>query len=161
MMLRRVRILALTALTLGGLAGPFSTSFAILDKTRFVVDLGMGFFAFHHWVLKPYQQGKFAAGAPGRVGSMVKGGLALLFAVHEVKAAEHIAATSKDPLLQKLDAGLNKLTGSFASAGQALKGGQLDTSQIDQLTQITGDVANTAAASGTVIKDVPTAIPGL
>lgn len=159
--LQKVKAPIITLVALGTLAGPFSSSFALLDKTRFVAHLGAGFFAFHHWVLSPFQHGQFSAGAPGRTGSMVKGGLALLFAVHEVKVAENIAHKSNDPLLQKLDASLMKLEGSFGSLGQSLKQGKLDPAQINSLAQDTSGLASTAAAGGQPIRDIPTPIPGL
>lgn len=148
-------------LTLAALTGPLSVSHAIFDKTRFAAHLGAGYFAFHHWVLTPYRTGHLASGAQGRTGSLVKGGLALLFAAHEVKVAENIAHKSNDPLLQKLDAGLSKLTGSFTSVGQSLKSGQLNTADIDRLNSDTSALSSTAAAAGQPIKDVPVSVPGL
>ena len=55
------------------LAGSVTPSFAFLDKTRFVAHLGIAYFCFHHWVLKPYQQGAFAGGAPHRISTIIKG----------------------------------------------------------------------------------------
>jgi hypothetical protein len=133
---------------------------AFLDKTRFLLHLGVAYFAFHHWVLKPYEQGDFASGAPHRVKALVKGGVALLFAVHEVHVAEKVAAHSKDPLLQKLAAGLAGLTSSFSSVGERLKSGQFNPSDIQQLDSQTGTLQSAAQENGTTIKDVPAAIPG-
>src|SRR5579872_2519868 len=52
----------------------FSTSFlrpsqALFDKTRFATDLGVAFYAFHHWVFAPYRQGAFSSGASHRTKS--------------------------------------------------------------------------------------------
>lgn len=148
------------ALAVAMLAGALSPASAFLDKTRFLAHLGVAYFAFHHWVLNPYHEGKFASGAPHRVSSLVKGGVALLFAVHEVKVADSIAKKSKDPLLQKLDAGLAGLAGSFTALGSKMKSGQPDPQGIDAANGQTAAIGGTAAAAGSPIKDVPVAIPG-
>ena len=138
-----------------------STSLALFDKTRVVAHVGAGFFAFHHWVIYPYQHGKFAANAAGKVGSYVKGGLALLFAAHEFKVAGNIAHKSKDPLLHKLDAGLQNLTGNFGKVGQNLKAGQFDPTALESLNNDATQLGNTAASGGLPIKDTPVPVPGL
>ena len=138
-----------------------SPAYALFDKTRFVADLGLGFFAFHHWILKPYQEGKFAAGSPGRVGAIAKGALAALFVLREVRAAEKIAHTSKDPLLQKLDASLAGLSGSFTSLGQKFKAGQVDENAISSVNDSTTSLSTSAASGGLAIKDLPVKVPGL
>lgn len=154
------RIVIAGALALAMLAGSASPSSAFLDKTRFLAHLGVAYFVFHHWVLKPYQDHKFDTGADHRTATIVKGGVALLFAVHEVKVSSKIAHESKDPLLQKLAGGIDNLGGSFASVGQKLKSGTFDPKDINILKTVTGGVQQQAAAGGAVIKDVPVAIPG-
>ena len=121
---------------------------AFLDKTRFVAHLGVAYFCFHHWVLKPH-----------RITTIVKGGAALLFAVHEVRVAEKIAKDSPDPLLQKLDGGLADLTTSFGAIGEKLKSGHFDPADIALLKGKSDAVAAGAAADGAVIKDVPVPAP--
>ena len=133
---------------------------AFLDKTRFVAHLGVAYFCFHHWVLKPYQEGSFASGAPHRVSTIVKGGAALLFAVHEVKVSEKIAHDSPDPLLQKLDGGLADLTASFGTIGEKLKSGHFDPADIAMLKGKSDAIAAGAKADGATIKDVPVPAPG-
>lgn len=137
--------------------GPAS---AFLDKTRFVTHLGIAYFCFHHWVWRPYEQGAFASGAPHRVSTMVKGGVALLFAVHEVEVAKKIADRSSDPLLQKLDGGLATLTGSFAAVGQKLKSGHFNPDDLQALKGYTNAFGAQAAQNGANIKDVPVTVPG-
>lgn len=132
---------------------------AFLDKTRFVAHLGVAYFCFHHWVLKPYEHGDFASGAPHRVTTIVKGGAALLFAVHEVRVSEKIAKNSPDPLLQKLDGGLTDLTASFGAIGEKLKSGHFDPADIAALRGKTNSIAAGAAADGATIKDVPVPAP--
>jgi hypothetical protein len=132
---------------------------AFLDKTRFVAHLGVAYFCFHHWVLKPYQEGDFAQDAPHRFSTIVKGGAALLFAVHEVKVSEKIARNSPDPLLQKLDGGLTDLTSSFSTIGEKLKSGHFDPADIDMLKGKSDAVAAGASADGATIKDIPVPAP--
>lgn len=148
------------ALTLALIAGAFSPASAFLDKTRFVAHLGVAYFVFHHWVMNPYRQGSFAPGAPHRVATIVKGGVALLFAVHEIHVSEKIAQKSKDPLLQKLDAGVANLANTFASVGERMKHGQFTSQEFSGLDSQTGAVTSQAAANGIHIKDVPVAVPG-
>ncbi len=136
-------------------------SSAFLDKTRFAAHLGIAYFCFHHWVLNPYKDGRFASGAPHRVSSIIKGGAALLFAVHEVKVSEKIARKSNDPLLNRLTGGLGALAGSFAAVGSKLKGGKFSPQDIDGLSGQTTSVDSSARAGGVHIKDVPIAIPGV
>ncbi len=137
-----------------------SPSKALFDKTRFVADLGMAFYAFHHWVWNPYKAGSFQSGAPHRTKSLVKGGLALLFAVNRVKAANRIAHTSKSPLLHKLASSLDAMQDKFSSVGQRLKGGQFDQKSIEDVNDTVSDVGSGAAQAGAPVHDVPVAIPG-
>lgn len=154
------RVVLSTALVFAMLVGAFAPASAFLDKTRFLAHLGVAYFVFHHWVMHPYQQGAFAQGAPHRTAAIVKGGVALLFAVHEIHVSEKIAQKSKDPLLQKLDAGIAGLENTFASVGQRMKSGQFNPQDVSSLGSQTGAVDSTAAANGAQIKDVPVAIPG-
>lgn len=141
-------------------AGAFAPANAFLDKTRFVAHLGVAYFCFHHWVWNPYHQGAFAEGAPHRTAALVKGGAALLFAVHEVRVAQHIAQVSKDPLLQKLDGGTAALVAAFGAIGTKLKSGQFDPHDIEGLNGVTTSYGQSAAAQNAPIKDVPAALPG-
>jgi len=156
---KRTVITAALALTM--VAGSISPAPAFLDKTRFLAHIGIAYFAFHHWVMKPYGAGAFADGAPHRTSTIVKGGLALLFAVHEVQVSEKIARNSKDPLLQKLDAGVAGLTGSFSAIGQKMKSGQFNPQDLIDLKNKTTSLGSQAAAAGAPIKDVPVAVPGV
>lgn len=154
---RAALALALVGALLVGTTRPAS---AFLDKTRFLAHLGVAYFAFHHWVLKPYEQGSFANGAPHRTISIAKAGAALLFAYHEAKVSQRIAEKSKDPLLQKLDSGVSSLMGTFTSVGTRMKAGQFNPSDISTLNSQTSTLQSNAAANGANIKDVPAALPG-
>lgn len=140
--------------------GMARTADAFLDKTRFVAHLGIAYFCFHHWVLNPYRQGAFAPGAPHRIAAIVKGGVALLFAVHEVRVAQDIAHKSNDPLLHKLDGEVAALSASFAAVAAKMKGGHFDASDANNLGGQTDKVGGDAATGGAPIKDVPVPVPG-
>jgi hypothetical protein len=152
--------LVIVALVAAMLTGSVSPSYAFLDKTRFVAHLGIAYFCFHRWVWNPYKEGKFNNGADHRTASMVKGGIALLFAYHEVKVSEKIAQKSKDPLLQKVAGAIPSMTGAFATLGSKLKSGHFDPKDIENLNGVTRALASQAAAGGATIKDVPVPIPG-
>ena len=151
----RNRIGVSFALALALMVSTVRPSEAFLDKTRFVAHLGVAYFCFHHWVQHPFQAGAFQKGAPHRTATIVKGGAALLFAVHEVQVSEKIARKSKSPLLHKLDGKLVALAASFAAVGTALKHGQFKPSDVTGLQNSTEDVNADARAAGTPIKDVP------
>ncbi len=157
----RNRFLVVAALTLALIASFARPSNAFLDKTRFAAHLGVAYFCFHHWVLAPYQHGDFSNGAPHRTSSMVKGGAALLFAVHEVRVSQKIAHNSKSPLLHKLDGGLVGLAASFAAVGTSLKGGHFAPEDVKNLSTTTDAVSADASAAGEPIRDVPVAVPGV
>ncbi len=143
---------ALVIALVSGFARP---SNAFLDKTRFAAHLGVAYFCFHHWVLGPVQHGAFANGAPHRTASIVKGGAALLFAVHEVKVSEKIARNSNSPILHKLDGKLVGLAATFAAVGTSLKAGHFDPNDVKGLGSSADSVSSDAAAAGQPIKDVP------
>ena len=149
---------ALALILVLGIATPSS---AFLDKTRFVAHLGVAYFAFHHWVMRPYEQGAFAEGAAHRTSTIVKGGAALLFAVHEVRVAEKISADSKDPLLQKVHATVAGMGDNFAAIGEKFKSGQFKPEDIAALKGATSSVSSASSAAGIGdIKDKAVPIPG-
>jgi len=155
------KFVVVAALACAMFGATLGRSDAFLDKTRFATHLGIAFFSFHHWVMKPYQQGAFATGAPHRISTMVKGGAALLFAVHEVKVAQKIAHTSNDPLLHKLEGNLGGLTATLATVGAGLKAGHFNPADLTGLSKQTDSVGEESAADGVPVKDVPAAIPGV
>lgn len=158
---KRLHKTVLLAATIGLIAGPLSTSDALLDKTRFVAHLGAAYFAFHHWVWAPYRSGQFVSGAAGRSVRLAKGGAALIFAAHEVNVAEKVARNSHDPLLQKLDASLANLKNSFTNVGGRLKSGKFNDADLQNLNNAANQLSSQSAASGQTIRDIAAPIPGL
>ena len=110
-------------------AAPVATSAqthaAFLDKTRFLLHAGAGFYAFHHFVWARYKNGGFSTGDAHRKSNIVKAALALLFAYHEFKVAYNIADKSNSKTLQLLAAPLNKLGGAVNTVYARLKGGSI------------------------------------
>ncbi len=158
--LTRNRFVVAATLAIAMLFATIQPSSAFLDKTRFAAHLGVAYFCFHHFVLKPYQEHRFDNGADHRTSNIIKGGAAMLFAVHELRVAQKIAHNSHSPLLHKMDGKLLALGATFATVGAALHSGKSDPKQIDDVKSSTDDVSNDAAAAGEPIKDVPVAIPG-
>ncbi len=156
----RNRLVIAATLAIAMLFTTGTPSSAFLDKTRFAAHLGVAYFCFHHFVLKPYQEHRFDNGADHRTSSIVKGGAALLFAVHELKVSQKIAHNSNSPLLHKLDGKLLGLGATFATVGAALHAGKFDPKAVDSLNNDATSVGNDSAAAGEPIKDVPVAIPG-
>ena len=140
----------LTAIFTLGLLTP---SFAIFDKTRFATDLGVAFFSFRRYVYRPYKDGKFTSGAPGRTKALIKGGAALLFAVNRVKAANKIAHNSKSPTLQRLAGVLDNMEAQYTSLGAKLKGGQFDPADVEATNSTIGKAGAGAAAAGIQVKE--------
>ncbi len=95
---------------------------ALFDKTRFLLHIGLAYFAVYHFVIGPYQRHAFAAGAPGRTVTFVKAGAAALFAYHEVSVAFKIANGSNSPTLKALAAPLNAFGTSLSAIGAKLHG---------------------------------------
>lgn len=134
------------------------THAAAFDKTRFLLHLGFAYFAFHHWVWKPYKAHKL-----GRLHlvTTIKAGLALLFAYHEVKVAYGIAKGSKSKTLQLIIAPMNKLGDAFHAVGNKLKKGDVSNSDLNSLnTQATG-LQTLSGSNGYPITDKQTKISGV
>lgn len=150
--------LMICALALSLCVGMVRPASAIFDKTRFVAHMGAAFFAFHHWVWKPYKNGEFAPGAPHRTKALLKGGAALLFAVHEVKVSEDIAHKSDSPLLHKLVAPMDSLAAEYSNIGNKLKGGHFDPHDLDKMNGDVDHFGQQSAAAGAAIQDKETDI---
>jgi hypothetical protein len=155
-----IRALTGLVLAVGIFVASFSPASAFLDKTRFVAHLGVAYFCFHHWVLVPYERGAFNAGAPHRTVKIIKGGAALLFAVHEVQVAKKIADRSHDPLLHSIALKLAVMGVSFGAIGHELQSGHFNPSDIMQLKGETEGVNSDSTAAGAPIHDVPATLPG-
>ena len=136
------------------------THAAILDKTRFLLHAGAGFYAFHHFVWARYKNGGFSASDPHRKSNIVKAALALLFAYHEFKVAYNIANKSDSKTLHALVAPLNRLGGAVNTVATRLKGGQYSDADIESLNDNISSFGKRSASDGYTIKDRAVRIPG-
>ena len=168
-MKRRILLLSLLVALFAGATAPAAMGTvhaqqvrshpAIFDKTRFAFHLGLAYFAFHHFVYKPYRAGSFKAGAAHRTASIVKAGAALLITYHELKKAYDIAKGSKSGLLQGLVKPLSGLIGTANRVANKLRGGQYSDAEVRDMTNSANAFSRRATHNGINIKDIT--VPGL
>jgi hypothetical protein len=145
-------------------AAPAATSSqthaAFLDKTRFLLHAGMGYYAFHHFVWARYKNGGFSASDPHRKSNIVKAVIALAFAYHEFKVAYRIANNSNSKTLHALIAPLNRLGSSVNTVATRLKGGQYSDADIESLNDNISSFGKLSGSNGYTIKDRAVPVPG-
>jgi hypothetical protein len=134
---------------------------ALFDKTRFLLHMGLAYYAFHHFVYAKWKAGDFKSGAPHQKLNIVKAALAVLFTYHELKKAYDIAKGSHSKTLHALIAPINALIGLFNGAYSKFKSGQAPDALVTGLSSSSGSLANAASKSGYLIKDIPGLVPGL
>ncbi len=134
---------------------------ALFDKTRFLFDMGVAVFAFHHFVYNRYKAGAFKKGASGRVRHIVEAGLALAFAFYEVHKAYGIAKSSNSKTLHALVAPINALGNQFNKLGAKFHGGSYSDSDVNSLNSATNGVQSQSSKAGYKIIEKSIPIPGL
>jgi hypothetical protein len=134
---------------------------ALFDKTRFLLHMGLAYFAFHHFVYAKWKAGDFKSGASHRTSNIIKAALAVLFTYHELHKAYDIAKGSHSKTLHLLIAPLSALFGLFNSAYAKAKKGQLPDSTMSGLNGSAGSFASTAGKAGYGFHDITTVVPGL
>ena len=123
-------------------------------KTRFVADAALAGGAFKHWIYTPMKEGKFAKGAHGRVGSIVKAGLAGAFVLNRLNAAKNAAEAS--PLLCKLTiAPIQKFTASIKNIVSSGKHGfgSISDSSVNGANGVLSQFHSGAASGGAGFTD--------
>ena len=133
---------------------------ALFDKTRFVLHMGFAYFAFHHFVWNRYKEGAFKPGAPKRIRNIIKAGIALLFAYHEVKVSYDIAAKSDSKTLHALISPLQKLGTTMSAIGAKFKRGQYSDADVTSLNGSADAFQGLANKDGYGFKDRTVPIPG-
>jgi hypothetical protein len=136
------------------------THVGFLDKTRFLLHAGAGYYAFHHFVWARYKNGGFSASDPHRKSNFVKAAIALLFAYHEFNVAYRIASKSNSKTLQLLVLPLNKLGSSVSAVATKLKGGQYSDTAVQSLNDNFDAFGKLSGTDGYTIKDRAVPIPG-
>ncbi|MGH3413068.1 MAG: hypothetical protein ACRDPH_08320 [Marmoricola sp.] len=93
-------------------------------KTRFVADVGLIAGSFHHWIWKPYKEGKFKKGADHRFFTTAKAVATAAFIGHMLKNA--VSNVKASPTLCKaLYKPLAKLSNKVSSLGSDIRHGHL------------------------------------
>lgn len=128
------------------------------NRTRFVVDIGLAFFAFHHWCYNAYKAHDLNT---SHKVDLAKCGVALLFAVDRVHAAQKAANTSHSKTLHVLASPLNKMSSAFSTVGSRFKNHSFSSSDYKGLNDSVNGVSSTAAKNGLHIRDIPLSIPHL
>jgi hypothetical protein len=120
-------------------------------KTKFIVNAGLAFGAFHRYILKPYRAGSFRKGAPGRKTAFVKAGVAGLFAYNRLKAARKDAQASDSlrPLVDRMDRAIRQLK----SLATNLKGGSLSPGALLGVGAGIAGITGAAKSLGVNVKD--------
>jgi hypothetical protein len=170
-MKKSLMIIALALALLGGTVAPsvagqayasnhVQSHPALFDKTRFLLHMGLAYFAFHHFVYAKWKAGAFKSGASHRTLNIAKAAIAVLFTYHELKKAYDIAKGSHSATLHALIAPINAVLKGFNSAYSKLKNGQFSDAIVSGLSTTTGTLSGTASKAGYAIKDIPVTIPG-
>jgi hypothetical protein len=121
-------------------AAPSAQHQAFFDKTRVVVHLAIAYGVFHHWVWKPFRAGDLNMHHKIQ---LIKAGLALLFAVHEIHKALDITSHSNSNTLKKLNSVLVGLETKFTSVGTLFHqapNGLTDTQVSSSINQLNSGV---------------------
>src|SRR5687767_12788733 len=121
-------------------------------KTRFVVNSGIAFGVFKHWVYDPFREGKFDSGADGRTAALVKAAAATAFAYNRVKAARD-AALSSDVLRRTIADPLDKLVDAMTGLADKLKSRSFDPGDILGPFSAIAAVRSAAQGEGIEIED--------
>jgi hypothetical protein len=133
-----------------------TTEQGTLVKTRFAVDLGLIVGTTHHFIYDAFKQGKFTKGAPHRLSTIIKAGIAAAAVVHLAHNA--INNAKADPLLcNALIQPLTDLTNALDGIKSKLFGGDFSS-----LTNLGGTLTGIeTAAKGQGLNVVRGLIPGL
>ncbi|MEP9380788.1 hypothetical protein [Nocardioides sp. KR10-350] len=114
-------------------------------KTRFVADVGLIAGSFHHWIWKPYRQGRFQKGADGRTFALVKAGAAsLLIAKLTKNAVSNVKASPS--LCNAIGGPLQKLSNAVSGLGSRLRSG--DFSSLATISGLVGTITGAMSSSG-------------
>lgn len=125
-----------------------------LPTVKFVLHAGLAFGAFHRYIYKPFKAGDFSGGLFKHKLTVVKAGLAGLFAYHELKLAVKDAQAS--PKLSKLVAPITALADKLKSIGSSVKSGKPDASS---LSSANGDITSLSGLASAAGISVPDQIP--
>ena len=127
-----------------------------LPTVKFALHAGLAFGAFHRYIYKPFKAGSFSGGLLQRKLTLVKAGLAGLFAYHELKIAAQDAQAS--PILSKLLVPVTALADKLKTIGSSAKSGKPDTSSIASANDDVTSLSSLAQQAGVSMKEqIPSA----
>ncbi len=134
-------------------------SFPKFDRTRFLGDMGIAFWCIHH-VYTKYKTGYYASGERDRTKHIIAAGVVLFIAYNRLEAAYKRANESNSKTLHALVSPINALLGKTRSTSTALKGGNFNTTSVNDLNSTTSNVGKQANSDGYNIKDIqpPTSV---
>ncbi len=127
-------------------------------KTKFLLHAGLAFGAFHRYIYKPLRHGALRRGAPGRVRVLLKGAIAAIFVVHELRLA-HDDALSSDllrPLANRLDSLRSKISGLVGG----LKNGSVNPADILSASGTADALSRASSGIGASITDISRGLGG-
>ncbi len=134
-------------------------SFPKFDRTRFLGDMGIAFWCIHH-VYAKYKTGYYASGEKDRTRHIIAAGVVLFIAYNRLEAAYKRANESNSKTLHALVSPINALLGKTKSTATTLKGGNFNTTSVDDLNMTTSHVGSQAKDSGYTVKDIqPVGVP--
>jgi hypothetical protein len=142
-------------------AATAGTHHVFLAKTRFLTDMGLGAYAFYHFVYQRYLNGEFTSGKlTSLAGVYAKAAIALLFAYNRFNQAYKLATTSDDKVLNFVAAPLNKLKAHFDKEHTQLQHGHFSADDMVALNNESQSFYNLTHANGYTITQIPAMIPG-
>jgi hypothetical protein len=134
------------------------TGHVYFAKTKFVLHAGLALGVFHRYIYKPFKNGAFTSGSPGRLKAGIKAALAGAFVYHELKLACKDANNSS--LLRPLLAPLNLAAGFFSSLEAKLKGGKFSDSTFTTAASAIDGLATQSSGIGVKIPELVTGFSG-
>jgi hypothetical protein len=119
-------------------------------KTRFVADLGIIFGTFHHFIYKPYQEGKFKQSGAKKVITIAKtAAAAAVIAKFSANAVDNVKASPT--LCKAVGAPLSKANDLIQGLGDRIKSG--DFSTIATLEGLVGTVTGLMSKHGAPVTE--------
>ena len=132
---------------------------AHLPKTRFLLHAGLGFGAFHRYILKPLQNGGFTAGSTSRTKTFVKAAAAGAFVVREILQMDKFA--NADKTLCKIVPNIDGVSTALSGLIAKLKGGTATSGDLTSVSSTFDSLQSQAGSLGATIKDRASKIPGV
>lgn len=126
-------------------------------KTRFVSDLGGAAFLINRYIYRPYTQGAFTKGHPGRTVALIKAAATAGTVVHLLKNAS-LNAKANPTLCRTIATPLANLTSTVSGLAGSLRGGAVDPGVLGGLGGAVSGLLSKATSAGVpVTEKAPTA----